>query len=78
VSAGEKVLDRLRLRTILPKSYEQDPEEPVSILEAWSPNIPFQDIELIPEREVFQGERATRPQPDGSVRRRRNSMEYMI
>jgi hypothetical protein len=51
-----------RFSPILPKSYKYDPEEPISILEARSLNISFQDIELIPEREAFQGKRMVRPQ----------------
>jgi hypothetical protein len=36
---------------IAPESCEQDPQEPVSILEARSLGISFQDIELMPEME---------------------------
>jgi hypothetical protein len=51
-----------RFPPIVPKSYKHDPEKPMSILEARSPNTSFQDIELIPEREDFQGKRTVRPQ----------------
>ncbi len=51
-----------RFSPIVEKSYKHDPEEPISILEARSLNTSFQDIELIPEREVFQGKRTVRPQ----------------
>ena len=51
-----------RFSPIVPESYKNDPEEPVSILETRSLGIPFQDIELMPEREVFQSQLAMRLQ----------------
>jgi hypothetical protein len=47
---------------IAPESCGHYPQEPVSILEARSLGISFQDIELMPERQVFQGKRTMRPQ----------------
>jgi hypothetical protein len=47
---------------IPPESREHDPDEPVSVFETWSLGISFQDIELMPQREVFQGKRTMRPQ----------------
>ncbi|MBI4831123.1 MAG: hypothetical protein HY801_06125 [Candidatus Lindowbacteria bacterium] len=51
-----------RFSPIAPESCENNPEEPVSIPEMRSLGIPFQDIELMPEREGFQGKRTMRPQ----------------
>ena len=51
-----------RTSPVFPKSNERYPEKSISIFEARSLNTSFQDIQLIPEREVLQGKRTMRPQ----------------
>jgi hypothetical protein len=43
-------------------SSEDDPEQPISILDVWPFAISFQDFKLMTKREVFQGKRTMRPQ----------------
>ena len=45
-----------------PDSGQDDPKGPVSVRQAGPFRISFQDIELMPEREVFQDRRAMGPQ----------------
>jgi hypothetical protein len=47
---------------ILEKACEQNPEQPVTILDMRSLCISFQDFKLMSEREAFQGKCTMRPQ----------------